>query len=295
MKFCVLYNWVLNNMKFVNEDDPDGENLNLISNVNKVFSYGRGGRLTLAKAFQLLLSFVGIKSSVVYSLGATDVIGMYNGEKVCSLLGESDYAVLRVTLDDKDYYCDIAWDTLINFHGFFDQLRFFLLSKNELKARHKFVGEGNINSTYSYHGDDCDDLLLKAANRIKEVDDIFNDIERLKPDITGLEFNIALLKLDINEIKLELDELDMNSVAYKNKILELTDMEDKIDSISNELISLENNREGIIRSYSNLLLDRYLKNDMGKELHVILNIIDDKNKLFLISDYVASLLKECVK
>ena len=60
---------IYDNMKFVNEDDPDGENLNLISNVNKVFSYGRGGRLTLAKAFQLLLSFVGIKSSGVHSNG----------------------------------------------------------------------------------------------------------------------------------------------------------------------------------------------------------------------------------
>ena len=42
MKFCVLYNWVLKNMKFVNEDDPQNENLSLISDVNKVFSYGRG-------------------------------------------------------------------------------------------------------------------------------------------------------------------------------------------------------------------------------------------------------------
>ena len=115
MKFGVLYSWMINNMKFVNEDDPEGENLNLISNVNKVFSYSRGGRLSMAKAFQMLLSFVGIKSSVVYSVGATDVIGYFNGEKVCSLLGESDYAVLRVTLDEKDYDCDIAWDALINF------------------------------------------------------------------------------------------------------------------------------------------------------------------------------------
>ena len=55
-KFGVLYNWMINNIKFVNEDDPKLENINLVSNVNKVFSYGRGGRLSYAKAFQILLS-----------------------------------------------------------------------------------------------------------------------------------------------------------------------------------------------------------------------------------------------
>lgn len=295
MKFCVLYNWILKNMKFVNEDDPEGENLNLISDVNKVFSYGRGGRLSLAKAFQMLLSFVGIKSSVVYSMGATDVIGMYNGEKVCSLLGESDYAVLRVTLDDKYYYCDIAWDTLINFHGFFDKLRFFLFSKEELKNRHMFVGEGNITNTYSYHGDDCDDLMKKAMDRVKEVDETFEDIERLKPQITGLELNIALLKLNVNDIKLELDKLDMNSEAYKNKLIELTNTEEEIDSISNDLIRLENNRKGIIKSYSNILLDRYLKKEKDNDARYLLEVIEEKRKLLLISDYVAELLMECVK
>ena len=295
MKFCVLYTWVINNMKFVNEDDPEGENLSLISNVNKVFSYGRGGRLSLAKAFQMLLTFVGIKSSVVYSMGATDVIGYFNGEKVCSLLGESDYAVLRVTLDNKDYYCDIAWDTLINFHGFFDQLRFFLFSKNELKTRHKFVGEGNIENTYSYHGDDCDELIKSAKERIKEVDEIFEDIERLKPDITGKELNIAILKLKINDIKNELDKLEINSEDYKKKMLELTDLEDQIDSISTELVRLENNREGIIRSYSNLLLDRYMNKEKNLSKQEILDILEKKERILLISEYIAELLKECIK
>lgn len=295
MKFCVLYNWMINNIKFVNEDDPDDENLSLISNVNKVFSYGRGGRLSLAKAFQMLLSFVGINSSVVYSMGATDVIGYYNGEKVCSLLGESDYAVLRVTLDDKYYYCDIAWDSLINFHGFFDKLRFFLFSKTELKTRHKFIGEGNIDKTYSYHGDDCDELISKAKERIKEADVLFEDIERLKPEITGKELNIAIVKLRINDIKNELENLEVNSDEYKKKIIELTDNEEIIDNISAELVRLENSKEGIIKSYSNLLMDRYLKEERYLDKKEILNILNKKEKLLLISEYVAEILKECIK
>ncbi len=294
-KFCILYSWMINNMKFINEDEPGEENLALISNVNKVFSYSRGGRLSLAKAFQILLSFVNIKSSVVYSMGATDVIGYYNGEKVCSLLGESDYAVLRVQLDDKYYYCDIAWDTLIKFHGFFDQLRFFLFSKTELKTRHKFVGEGNIENTYSYHGDDSDDLIKKSLERIKEVDDIFEDIERLKPQITGEELNIAISKIKYNDLKNEIDKTDIDTQEYKDKINELTELENQMDRISSELIRLENNREGIIKSYSNLLLERYLKDASKLDSSKILEIIDKKEQLILLSDYIAQLLRDCLK
>lgn len=294
-KFAILYNWAINNLRFVNEDDSEGENLSLISNVNKVFSYSNGGRLTLAKAFQMLLSFVGIDSSVVYSMGATDVIGYYNGEKVCSLLGESDYAVLRVSLDGKNYYCDIAWDAFINFHGFFDKLRFFLFSKNELKLRHKFVGEGNIESSHSYHGDDCDELLSFAKKRVKEVDELFDDIERLKPDISGKELNVAITKLKINDLKNEIDDLDMNSSLYKDKMLDLTKLEDEIDSLTADIVRFENEREGIINSYSNLLIRRYLNDDVNIDLSKLEEILIKKIKTMEISEYLTSLLELCLK
>lgn len=294
-RFAILYNWAINNLRFVNEDDPEGENLSLISNVNKVFSYSRGGRLTLAKAFQMLLSFAGIKSSVVYSMGATDVIGYYNGERVCSLLGESDYAVLRVSLDDKYYYCDVAWDAFINYHGFFDKLRFFLFSKNELKVRHKFVGEGNIESSFSYHGDDCDELLSFADKRIIEVDEMFSDIERLKPDITGKELSIAITKLKINDLKNEIDKLDMNSTQYKDKILELTSLEEEIDKLSADIVRLENEKFGIVDSYANLLLRRYLSDDIHLSLDKLEEILLKKEKTLVMSEYVSDLLRQCLK
>jgi len=156
-RFGILYKWMTSNIEFVNEDDPKNENVETVSNMYKVFNYRKGGRLSFAKAFQLLLSFAGVKSSVVYSLGALESIGYYNGQKVYSLLGTSDYALLRVSIDERYYYCDIAWDSFVSDYKYFDQLRLFLVSKNELKLRHKFVGEGNIEKSYSYHGDDSDD------------------------------------------------------------------------------------------------------------------------------------------
>ena len=174
-------------------------------------------------------------------------------------------------------------------------MRFFLFSKNELKSRHKFVGEGNIDSSYSYHGDDCDELLKKASERIKEVDDIFEDIERLKPEITGKELNIAILKLKINDLSNEIDNLAIDSENYKNKMLELTSVEDEIDNISSELIRLENNREGIIKSYSNFLLDTYMNSERNLEKSEKLAILNRKEQVLLISDYMANLLRECLK
>lgn len=294
-KFGVLYDWMINNVKFVNEDDPKLENINLVSNVNKVFNYGKGGRLSYAKAFQILLSFAGIKSSVVYSLGAIDDIGVFNGEKIYSLLGESDYAVLRVTLDDRDYYCDVAWDALVLEHGYYDKLRLFLFSKDELKIRHKFVGEANITNTHSYRGDDSDDLIVFANDRLKEVNETFDDIERLKPEIDGIGLNIAINKSRIRELKNELDNLDMMSKEYKERINELDALEDKIDIDEAELIRLENARKGIVFNYSKILGDRYLTSYFDMTYRELMNTLDKKEEVKLLSTYMYNLLKLCVK
>lgn len=293
-KFGVLYNWMINNIKFVNEDDPKLENVNLVSNVNKVFNYGKGGRLSYAKAFQILLSFAGIKSSVVYSLGAIDDIGMFNGQKIYSLLGESDYAVLRVTLDGRDYYCDAAWDALVLEYGHYDQLRLFLFSKNELKIRHKFIGEANIKNTHSYRGDDCDDLIVFANDRIKEVNELFDDIERLKPDIDGVGLNIAINKSRIREIKSDLENLEPKSKEYNEYVIELDALEESIDADEAELIRLENARKNIVLNYSKVLLQRYI-GDIEDDSKDLLKNLEGLVDIRLLSIYMYNLLKICIK
>ena len=293
-KFGVLYNWMINNIKFVNEDDPKLENVNLVSNVNKVFNYGKGGRLSYAKAFQILLSFAGIKSSVVYSLGAIDDIGMFNGQKIYSLLGESDYAVLRVTLDGRDYYCDAAWDALVLEYGHYDKLRLFLFSKNELKIRHKFIGEANIKNTHSYRGDDCDDLIVFANDRIKEVNELFDDIERLKPDIDGVGLNIAINKSRIREIKSDLENLEPKSKEYNEYVIELDALEESIDADEAELIRLENARKNIVLNYSKVLLQRYI-GDIEDDSKDLLKNLEGLVDIRLLSIYMYNLLKICIK
>lgn len=289
-KFGVLYNWMINNISFVNEDDPKNEDKEQVNNVYKVFKHGKGGRLSFAKAFQLLLKFVGINSSVVYSMGALDTIGYYNGQKVYSLLGESDYAVLRVTLDGRYYYCDVAWDCLVTDFKFFDELKLFLLSKEELKLRHKFVGEGNITHSYSYHGDDSDELLQFSKDRINDVDETFGDIERLKSDITGVELNILYLNGEIEELNKKINEVNIDSIEYKKLFKDLIDVEEELEELENNLVKYENQREGIIESYSNFLITHYVP-DYIVDIEALSTIKDE----CVISDYLLNILSICFK
>lgn len=272
-KFGILYRYMINNVTFLNEDDPKGDKelIDRVNNIYKVYNFGKGGRLSYAKAFQMLLAYAGVKSSVVYSLGALDAIGYYNGQKIYSLLGTSDYALLRVTLDDKYYYTDISWDSMVNYYRYFDELRLFLVSKEELQIRHKFVGEGNIENTYSYHGDDSDDLIMFSIERIKETDDIFNDITRLDSKIAAEELNKALLantEDNINKINL----IDHNIRNY-------TDM--KLNAIRNHLDYFSSHyftKEELALSNSELL-------DLLK------NRLDNK----LLSKYVYEILEQVIR
>lgn len=288
-KFGVLYDWMINNIEFVNEDDPKGENVSLVSNAAKVLNYRKGGRLSFAKAFQLLLRYAGVNSAIVYSMGAFDTIGFFNGQKVYSLLGESDYAILRVVLDGRIYYCDIAWDCMVNKFKFFDKLRLFLFSKDELRIRHKFVGEGNIENTCSYHGDDSDDLLQFAQDRIKEVDDVFLDIERLSAYINGAEFNIKFLETEIADAKQKLETVNMDSVEYKILFSDFIKLEQEMDEEEIKLIKFEKQRDGIVDSYSNFLVSKYL-DEKNRNLDSLTAL---KEKRFM-SKYMYELLVKCL-
>ncbi len=293
-RFGILYKWMTSNIEFVNEDDPKNENVETVSNMYKVFNYRKGGRLSFAKAFQLLLSFAGVKSSVVYSLGALESIGYYNGQKVYSLLGTSDYALLRVSIDERYYYCDIAWDSFVSDYKYFDQLRLFLVSKNELKLRHKFVGEGNIEKSYSYHGDDSDDLIIFANDRIKDVDDLFNDIERVSPSILGAELNSSMIKKEISSIKEKMEDLETDSDEYKTLKKELALNEENLEVEQADLLRFKNMRDGIINSYSSDLKYHYLKFNL-EDKDILRSKLEKYHEMYLISDYIFDILLECIK
>ena len=287
-KFGVLYRWMIRNVSFVNEDEPKGENVSNINNIYKVFNFRKGGRLSYAKAFQILLSYAGIESSVVYSYGALDTIGYYNGKKVYSLLGDSDYALLRVKLDGRYYYCDVTWDSMVSNLRYFDELRLLLISKDELRLRHKLVGESEITKSYSYRGDDSDDLIMFADSRIEEVDKLFNDIERLDPSIYGLKMESELIKAKMKQLKQEKNEPNSNEKTISAEIEELNH---QLDEDQAELYRMNNFKQGIYDNYAQVLKSRYLYNQQYSN-EDIKKDLDNRKALFLISDYVYTILSK---
>ena len=292
-KFGVLYRWMINNVSFVNEDGSSN-NINY-DNIYKVFNFRHGGRLTYARAFQILLSFVGIKSYIVYSIGALDNIGYYNGNKVCSLVGNSDYAILRIILDDRCYYADIAWDAMISKLPYFNKMKLFLISREELVIRHNIVGENKNTLSYSYHGDDCDDLLMYSLDRINDADKVFKDIEQFDASIKAEEFNYNYLNKKYLSKKGEILKIDKDSLNYRVLSNEIVSISNDMSKVTQEINKYKEYRRDIIFKNSNYLLTNYLDRDilqMSKDK--MLDIISKKYKKYFISKYMYDVLIECL-
>ncbi len=297
-KFGVLYRWMLSNIEFINEDDPKGDKelFERVNNIYKVFNFNKGGRLSYAKAFQLLLAYAGVKSSVVYSMGALDAIGYYNGEKVYSLLGTSDYALLRVTLEGKYYYTDVAWDSMVNYYKFFDELRLFLVSKEELSIRHKFVGEGNIDKTYSYHGDDCDDLIMYSIERIKETDDIFERITSFDSLLLGETINKKYLDNKVVTLTNKLKEINKEASTYMEVENELKETQKELGLIQLRVRDYEDQKEIEQIKYVDYFMTHYLtEEEMSLDNEKLIQRLDDKVKNYLLSKYVYEILYDLIK
>ena len=294
-KFGILYKWMIENIKFINEDDLNNKYMNYGNNILEVFKYKKGGRLSFAKAFQFLLSFVDIETSVVYSLGASENIGYYNGERVYSLLGTSDYALLRILLNNKYYYTDIAWDSMVSDYKYFEYLSLFLVSKEELKLRHKLVGEGNIDKTYSYPDEDSEDLITFADSRIKEVDGIINDIDREKANIDGAYINCKILYDELDVLNKQLNELDESDMKYKELSRQRDKLKDEIDLAEAQHMRYLYLRDNILKSYTGYLLDHYIGTTSLSNKDVIKEILNVKKNNYVISEYMFNLINDCLK
>ncbi len=273
-KFTILYQWMITNIKFYNADDPTVEENIDMNNSYTVFNYGSGGRVSYAKAFQMLLTYVDVDATIVNSYGALDSIGYYNGKKVFSLFGTSDYSLLRLTIDGRNYYCDVAWDSMIKNFQYFDVLRLFLISKDELSLRHRLVGEGNVLNSYSYHGDDSDELVFFAQKRVEEVNKFFDHLNEVDKKIKGIEINKLVNVSGINK------------ATSREEISEIN--KDLINDLG-EYNSWVKGRNNIIRRNAKMLRNNYLVNHdlKGDKLY---NYLIDQLENMRISKYLFDIL-----
>ena len=249
-KFVILYKWMIDNIEFVNEDTLFFKNdLGKLNGISNTFRFLKGGRLSYAKAFQFLLSFAGIKSDIIYSLGASDNIGTYDGEEVHSLLGANDYALLKVYIDNKAYYCDIAWDSSVNHSNCYDELHLFLMDKDELLLRHRIVGEVNVKNTYFLHGDYESDLLMYANDRIKDVNKFMDKLDIYKSYLDGVSMNIDFLENEIRDLRLE-ETTEFDDELFKDE----DDLKEQLELYE----EYNSKRRDIILEHKNIICSKYL-------------------------------------
>lgn len=280
IKFTALYRWYIEHITFENVEEKDNSN----NSSYYVFNYGIGSRLSYAKAFQLLLSYIGIESSVVYSLGALEPIGEFNGKKAYSLFGSSDYALLRVRLDNSIYYSDIAWDAYVYSLNEFDDLKAYLLSKEEMKLRHKMIGEGNIEVSCSYHGDDADETIDKIDRRLNDILIFQKDIEMATSAIDGKAVSIEFDQEEIARLTESLESIDHGSTEYQQIQDEIVSLAVEINELSLKIVELKKEKKKVVERYQDFLINNYFTID-----------IDERFKYGYISKYIYGLLCMLVK
>lgn len=286
-KVGILYQWMINNIKFVNEDVDKNENILNFNSVDKVFSYMIGGRLSYAKAFQLLLSVASVDARIVYSFGADENIGCYNGEKVYSLFGNSDYALLRLRLDDKSCYLDVAWDCYTKDFVFASDIRLFLISKEEIKRRHKIVGEGNVGNSSTYHEDDVEDLIMFSKNRINDVDRMFMKLDENKSLLLGAELNYSYASSEVDELKNKLSSCVKETEEYREINYSLNASFELLDYYYREMMEYERVVADYISDKKEELLSMYYGNEEQRD-------IDRRLKCYEISNEIYEIIKNII-
>lgn len=278
-KFAILYRWMIDNIRFLNEDDSGYMSLSNYNNTFKVLNTRCGGRLSYSRTFQMILSYAGIDSFTVYSYGALETIGFFDNQKAFSLLGTSDYSLVRVLLDNKYYYSDITWDSMIDNYKQSDVLRVFLVSKRELLSKHKFVGEGNVIESHSYSNDNILEINQFAKDRIIEVDQLFGEIDT----IDSLIFNADIEKSILENILLAKE--NTNSFKYDGAKERLCLSIDSVESKKRELIKQKRN---IISINYGELIDNYLGDNIN--IMDVQGILDKLLKSYRISKSLYNIL-----
>jgi len=177
-KFAIINEWLCQNVKY----DYDGINKR-VHVLNGQQRGKKGGTNSCfnailykscvcqgyTKAAQLLLKIAGIETSDVECIATEDesVRRTFTfGEKKMSY---SDHSILRVKLDDEEYYSDITWDAGYLQSGI--SRKYFLLSKEEISIDHKLINEDNIETNSKVSLVEEEQLLEFAKKRIAEVDE----------------------------------------------------------------------------------------------------------------------------
>lgn len=209
-KYAVLYAWMCENVSYdtigVNKDHSlvkDGIKYGLTGGDNGTINaiiHGKCVCQGYTKALQLLTKVAGIYSFDVSCYA--DPKNQNNPFKNLRFDNKrqkknGDHSIQKVSLDGKVYYSDATWDASRIQRG--GVPNYFLLSKRDISSTHELLGEDRVLTTnYSYSKEEQNALLVKARERIKQVDleikrrKELEDLRRCKKDLVEVTKKIVV-------------------------------------------------------------------------------------------------------
>ena len=184
---------------------------------------------------------------------------------------------------------------MVSYYKFFDELRLFLVSKEELSIRHKFVGEGNIDKTYSYHGDDSDDLIMYAIERLDETDKVFDCVTRFDAKLVGEGMNKRLLENKVISLNNKLKDSNTSSDEVKEITEEINKVQNEIEQIELRIRDYKDQKEAEQIKYVDYFMNYYLtKDEKALDNNELLEVLNRKVDNYLLSKYVYEILEDLI-
>lgn len=287
-KFYKIHQWMMKNITYINEDVE--ENLDYYGVVD-AFVDLKAGRLSYARTFQLLLLFVGIKTDLVYSTGATELIGKYTDIDLVSFQGDGDYALVKCLIDEKYYYTDIAWNRFTTENNCYSDLKLLLLSKEDISLKHKLVGEGIVEKSATYNPKLLEDVISEVENNIQDVDYLLKDINLSDENVSNSKELFGENNKEIDELKERISQEEVGTELYNKLVEELVSLEKVINSYNKILVKYTDSQKELIEKYSFFIMSNYLLvNDITKVSSDIRRKLELRRNYKIISQYLYDLL-----
>lgn len=178
-KYAILYQWMCENIRYDYEaldnnyiHSSDGKEQGLVGGTNGTVNglvYGHCVCEGYSKSMQMLLKMCDIPAFEIGCMTGEkhmDTPMFYiNDKKIISI---GNHSILKVNLDGKIYYSDVTWDA--NRFQNNREIKYFLLSNDDMQKDHKLLGEENVVSMFkSLSQEEQAELFDFAKNRVSAV------------------------------------------------------------------------------------------------------------------------------
>lgn len=266
-KYAILYQWMCENVRYDHEaldnghvHTEQGKSVGQLGGTNGTVNglvYGSCVCEGYSKSMQMLLKLCGIPSFDVCCIAEDPkkVMPSWNidGKKK---MHDGDHSILKVNIDGQCYYSDVTWDANRFQHD--RQRQYFLLSKQDIFADHKLVGEDRVFAAFkSVSGQEFQELMKFAQERIKSVNKELEEKAEMEKTpqerLTDINKQLEQLRQQYGVIGKQIEDLMIRNQQspipnYQEQLAQLTSQRDSISSNMTTLSSSKKTYEWVVQN-----------------------------------------------